>query len=130
MVVLDTNTLIYFFKGVGNVNQNLFEHSPKEVGIPSIVLFELEFGIQKSNYPKKRIKQLDDLTSITNILPFGINEAKASAQIRFQLEKQGNVIGPFDILIAGTALANNATLVTHNTKEFNRIKNLKVIDWF
>jgi tRNA(fMet)-specific endonuclease VapC len=130
MYMLDTNTLIYFFKGLGNISQNLFSRSPKDIGIPSIVLFELQFGIQKSISPNKRIKQLDELTSIINVLPFGIKEAKASAQIRFQLEKQGKVIGPFDILIAGTACANNATLVTHNIKEFNRIKNLKVVDWF
>ena len=130
MYVLDTNTLIYFFKGLGNASQNLLAKSPKDIGIPAIVLYELEVGIKKSKSPQKRIKQLKDLTSSVNVLPFGKAEAQASAQIRAQLEKKGTPIGPYDILIAGTALANQATLVTHNVEEFKRIKNLNVIDWY
>jgi tRNA(fMet)-specific endonuclease VapC len=129
MYVLDTNILIYFFKGIGNVPQNLLSKSPKDIAIPAIVLFELEVGIKKSKSPQKRIKQLNDLISIVNVLPFGKAEAKASAQIRVQLEKKGTPIGPYDILIAGTALGNQATLVTHNLEEFKRVKNLNVIDW-
>ena len=130
MYVLDTNTLIYFFKGVGNAAQNLLAKSPKDIGVPAIVIYELEVGIKKSKSPQKRIKQLKDLTSSVNVLPFGKAEAQASAQIRAQLEKKGTPIGPYDILIAGTALANQATLVTHNVEEFKRIKNLNVIDWY
>ena len=55
MYVLDTNTLIYFFKGVGGVAYNLLRVPPREIGIPSIVLYELQVGIAKSNLPKKRI---------------------------------------------------------------------------
>lgn len=130
MYVLDTNILIYFFKGIGNVAQNLLSKSPKDIGVPAIVLFELEVGIKKSKSPQKRIKQLNDLISIVNVLSFGKAEAKASAQIRAQLEKVGTPIGPYDILIAGTALGNQATLVTHNLEEFKRIKNLNVVDWY
>jgi tRNA(fMet)-specific endonuclease VapC len=103
---------------------------PKGHGVPAIVLFELELGIKKSKSPQKRIKQLNDLISIVNVLPFGRAEAKASAQIRAQLEKVGTPIGPYDILIAGTALGNQSTLVTHNSEEFKRIKNLNVVDWY
>ena len=130
MYVLDTNILIYFFKGVGDVAQNLLSKSPKDIGVPAIVLFELEVGIKKAKSPQKRIKQLNDLISIVNVLPFGKTEAKASAQIRAQLEKGGTPIGPYDILIAGTAIGNQATLVTHNLDEFKRIKNLNVVDWY
>ena len=130
MFVLDTNTLIYFFKGIGKIEQNLFSKSPKEVGIPAIFLFELEVGIRKSKSPRKRIQQLDDLISVVHILPFSIKEAKSAALIRVQLEKQGVPIGPLDILIGGTALAHQAILVTHNKKEFSRIKKLQVEDWY
>jgi tRNA(fMet)-specific endonuclease VapC len=130
MYVLDTNILIYFFKGLGNVSQNLLAQSPSDIGIPAIVYYELEVGIKKSKFPEKRIKQLKELISLTDVLPFGKTEAQASAQIRAQLEKEGTPIGPYDILIAGTALANQATLVTHNWEEFKRIENLKVIDWY
>ncbi len=130
MFVLDTNSLIYFFKGTGNVATRLLETPPKDIGIPIIVLYELEVGIAKSTSPAKRSEQLEALISVTSVLPFGLQEAKSAAQIRVELENQGKLIGPYDILIAATALANQATLVTHNTKEFGRIKKLQIEDWY
>ncbi|SER91914.1 tRNA(fMet)-specific endonuclease VapC [Vreelandella subterranea] len=130
MYVLDTNTLIYFFKGMGNVADNLLSKKPGDIGIPAIVLYELELGIAKSAAPKKRAMQLDKLIDTVQVLGFSTPEAKASAQIRATLEKQGTPIGPYDTLIAGTALANRGTLVTHNTGEFKRIKKLAVEDWY
>jgi tRNA(fMet)-specific endonuclease VapC len=130
MYVLDTNTLIYFFKGMGSVADNLLSKKPADIGIPAIVLYELELGIAKSAAPKKRAMQLDKLIDTVQILGFSTPEAKASAQIRATLEKQGTPIGPYDTLIAGTALANQGILVTHNTGEFKRIKKLAVEDWY
>lgn len=130
MYVLDTNTLIYFFKGMGNVADNLLSKKPGDIGLPAIVLYELELGIAKSAAPKKRAMQLDKLIDTVQVLGFSTPEAKASAQIRATLEKQGTPIGPYDTLIAGTALANQGTLVTHNTGEFKRIKKLAVEDWY
>ena len=130
MYVLDTNTLIYFFKGMGSVADNLLSKKPADIGIPAIVLYELELGIAKSAAPQKRVMQLDKLIDAVQILEFSTPEAKASAQIRATLEKQGTPIGPYDTLIAGTALANQGILVTHNTGEFKRIKKLAVEDWY
>ena len=130
MYVLDTNTLIYFFKGMGNVSRQLLLVPPKDIGISTIVLFELEVGIAKSISPQKRQEQLKDLTSVVNILPFGFDEAKSAAAIRLGLERQGMTIGPYDILIAGVAMSNKGILVTHNTKEFERIEGLQIEDWF
>ncbi len=130
MYLLDTNTLIYFFKGMGKVADNLLAKSPKDITIPSIVLFELEVGIAKSSNPKKRKQQLDSLISLVKILPFASKEAKFAAKIRADLEKVGKPIGPYDTLIAGIALSENRILVTHNTKEFSRIKKLEIEDWF
>ena len=130
MYVLDTNTLIYFFKGLGAVAENLLAKTPKEIAIPSIVLFELEVGIAKSTSPQKRKQQLKELESSIQILPFGYSEALAAASIRTALEKQGQLIGPYDILIAAIALSNKGILVTHNTKEFARVKGLLLEDWY
>ena len=130
MFVLDTNSLIYYFKGLGNVAATLLQTPPRDIGIPSIVLYELEVGISKSTAPEKRSKQLAVLTSVVNVLPFGVQEAKQAAQIRAALESRGQPIGPYDILIAATALANQATLVTHNLREFGRIRGLQVEDWY
>lgn len=130
MFVLDTNTLIFFFKGMGNVAENLFSIPPKSIGIPTIVIYELEVGIAKSSSPQKRLRQFNEITSIVRILPFTADVARVSASIRIALEKKGTPIGPLDILIAGTAKANQATLITHNTDEFKRIKKLKIKDWY
>ncbi len=130
MYLLDTNTLIYFFKGMGNVAERLLSKSPKDISIPSIALYELEVGIAKSNNPKKRKQQLESLVSRITILPFASKEAEVAAMIRAELENLGTPIGPYDTLIAGIALSQNATLVTHNTKEFNRVQGLSIEDWF
>ncbi len=128
--VLDTNTLIYFFKGVGQVASHLYSCDPNEIIIPTIVLYELNVGIQKSTSPDKRLSQLSTLLEQVQVMPFGRKEAEVSAQIRAKLERQGKTIGPYDIQIAGCALANNATLVTHNTREFERVEGLQIVDWF
>lgn len=130
MYILDTNTLIYFFKGIGNVSTRLLQTPPRSIGIPAIVLFELEVGIARSSFPKKRRFQLDNLTAMVSILPFGHEELKSAAAIRVDLENRGKPIGPYDVLIAGTALANKGVLVTHNTSEFGRIEGLQIEDWY
>ncbi len=130
MYVLDTNTLIFFFKGLGHVSENLLAKTPKEIGIPASVIYELEYGILKSTSPNKRMKQLQALCALINVLPFSSPEAKTAALIRFELEKIGQPIGHYDVLIAATALQHNAVLVTNNTREFSRIEVLKIEDWY
>ncbi|RKX68295.1 MAG: VapC toxin family PIN domain ribonuclease [Spirochaetes bacterium] len=130
MYILDTNILIYFFKGVGRVSSHLLSVEPENIGIPSIVIYELRTGIAKSIDQKKRSEQLIELCSMVDIIPFGDDEAIYSAEIRADLEKKGTPIGPYDILIAGTAMAQKAKLVTHNINEFKRINGLEVVDWY
>ncbi|GMR14749.1 MAG: type II toxin-antitoxin system VapC family toxin [Gammaproteobacteria bacterium] len=130
MYVLDTNTLIYFFKGKGRVAERMFIEEPANIGIPAIVLFELETGISKSASPRKRSRQLKSLLQATRLIPFSVKEAKASALIRAHLEKRGIGIGPLDVLIAGTAVANQGVLVSHNLAEFERIDGLNTEDWY
>jgi len=130
MYLLDTNTIIYFFKGIGDIDKTLFSYSPQDIYVTSIVIYELEVGIAKSNDAKKRKAQLEKLLSQINIVDFSQKEAKSSANIRASLEKAGTPIGPIDTLIAGCALANNLTLVTRNVKEFQRVKELNIENWF
>jgi len=130
MYILDTNTLIYYFKGSGNVSKHLLSYPPREIAIPAIVLYELEVGLAKSTAPEKRRQQLQTLTDFITILPLAKREATIAASIRATLEKSGNSIGPLDTLIAGIALAHQGILVTHNTKEFSRVDGLNLIDWY
>ena len=124
--ILDANTWIYFFKGLGNVSKNLLSKSPREIGIPSVVVFELEYGIAKSTSPNKRMQQLNKLCSLISMLPFSEIEAKAAAAIRVELERKGTPIGHYAVLIAGTAFHHNEVLVTNNTNEFKRIWKLMI----
>ncbi|MBD2278959.1 type II toxin-antitoxin system VapC family toxin [Aphanizomenon flos-aquae] len=130
MYILDTNTLIYYFKGQGQVAQNLVNVSAQEISIPTIVLFELQVGIAKSTSPAKRTQQLQELMSRVNLVLFDREAALAAAKIRAELEQQGTPIGQMDVLIAGTAIALQATLVTHNIKEFSRVSGLTIVDWY
>jgi tRNA(fMet)-specific endonuclease VapC len=129
MYLLDTNTIIYYFKGQGKVAQNLAEVPAPEIYVSTIVLFELRVGIAKSNSPAKRTQQLQQLLSRINLVSFDQSAVLAAAEIRAQLEQQGTPIGQMDTLIAGTAVALQAALVTHNTKEFTRVSRLTLVDW-
>jgi len=130
MYALDTNTVIYFFKDLGKVKEHLLKIKPKDIFVPSIVCYELEFGILKTTQPQKKLNQLAQFLDTCNICIFGQNEYKASAKIRTNVEKKGQSLGPLDVLIAGTALANNYILVTHNIREFKRVEGLKLVDWY
>ncbi len=130
MYVLDTNILIYYFKGMGNVANKLLSIPPMDIGLPTIVLYEISVGIAKSASPGKRQDQLDQLSRTVHTLPFDYQAAQHAAAIRAELESQGCPIGPYDILIAATALSVNGTLITHNLKEFQRVNGLRVEDWY
>ena len=130
MFVLDTNTVIFFFKGQGRVAERLLEVPPVEVVLPTIVLFELELRALQSAAPRRRREQFQELLEVVAIVPFGAAEARAAARLRADLEGAGRGIGPHDTLIAATALARSATLVSHNTREFSRVRGLRLEDWY
>jgi len=130
MYALDTNSLIYFFKGMGRVAERVLSTPPRSLAIPAVVLYEVEVGIAKSSSPARRRFQLEQLLALLDVLPFGTAEATVAARIRADLELAGTPIGTLDTLIAGTALRHGATLVTRNLKEFQRIDGLAVEDWY
>ena len=130
MFVLDTNTVIYWFKGQGRVASNVSAQSQGELALPTVVVYELQLGAEQSVNPNRRLQQLRKLSSLVRTLAFDTMEAEHAASIRADLERRGCPIGPIDVLIAATARANNATLVTHNLNEFKRVPDLLVVDWF
>lgn len=130
MVALDTNTVIHYFKGLGKVAERLHATSPAKLAVPSVVVHELEVGVLKSDHPQQRRQQLYTLLAHLTVLPLGDGEAKTAARVRVQLEAQGFGIGPLDTLIAGTALHYGATLITRNTREFERVEALRVENWY
>lgn len=128
--LLDTNTIIYFFKGMGQVSDRLLAKQAEQLAISSVTLYELKVGIFKSNNPSKRISQLERLLRFITVIPFDAACAHQTAIIRSSLEQLGTPIGPYDLQIAGTAIVHQRILVTHNTKEFARISGIMLDDWF
>lgn len=130
MYLLDTNTLVYFFRGEGNVSGRLLAVPPTSILVPTVVVYELETGLAKSVESTRRRRQLETLISAVQVVPFGLEEARAAAKLRARLESEGTPIGPLDTLIAGVALAHRAVLVTRNTREFSRVAGLRVDNWY
>jgi tRNA(fMet)-specific endonuclease VapC len=127
---LDSNVVIHSMKGMGRVSDRLRKISPSDIAIPAVVVYELEFGTLRSADPARRKRDLDRLIGAVSILPFDSRAAGSAARLRYALEQAGTAIGPIDVLIAGTALAYGAKLVTHNLSEFERVPGLQVEDWF
>jgi tRNA(fMet)-specific endonuclease VapC len=126
VTLLDTNTLIHYLKGLESVVSRLQKASPREVAIPSVVAYEIEYGTLKTRSRRAVVSEL--LAGFAQV-PFDHEAARQAARIRVELETQGLVIGPVDLLIAGTAVSRDAVLATNNTKEFSRVKGLRLSDW-
>lgn len=130
MYLLDTNACINAIRGSGSgVRARLLRYSDELIFVCSIVKAELFAGSAKSQTPiRSREKQLQFLASYVS-LPFNDRCAESYGSIRSTLEISGTLIGTLDMMIAAIAITNNLTLVTHNTKEFVRVPNLKFEDW-
>ena len=127
---LDTNTVVYAFKGIGRAKDSLLATPRDQVALPAVVAYEIEYGLARQPEAGRKRAQWEEFPAAVKVLPFDSEAALASAQIRAELEAAGQGIGPHDVLIAGTAVAHGATLVTHNTREFGRIARLALVDWF
>lgn len=131
MYYLDTNVIIdaTMKKTARQIRPHFEEQRPEDVCIPSIVLAELEFGARHSDDYESNMRIVSKFIAPYKIIPFAQKEAAAYGAIREQLSKSGSPIGPNDLLIAATTLANDAILVTHNTAEFSRVQGLLLEDW-
>ena len=128
--MLDTNICIYSIKHKPEQGfLRLQEHEPADICISSVTYAELVHGVEKSQAIEKNRLSLALLLSNIEILNFDANAAESYGKIRADLEKQGTPIGPLDMMIAGHAKSLNYTVVTNNTKEFNRVPGLKIENW-
>lgn len=129
MFALDTNTVIHFLQEGGTVLANIAQIPRSQIAVPSMVVYELEVGTLRLTNGDGRRARINALLRTVTILPFGTEEAEAAARVRVVLEARGKGIRPQDTLIAGTCLAANATLVTSNTREFERVPGLRIVNW-
>jgi tRNA(fMet)-specific endonuclease VapC len=128
--LFDTNICIYLIKKHSTgILERFREHSPRDVAISTITLFELHYGVEKSQYRQRSEDALERFLLPLNIIELDRSAAIEAAAIRATLEKQGISIGPYDLLIAGLARSRNMTLVTNNTKEFERVVDLHLENW-
>jgi len=128
--LLDTNACIRILKGDSpKMLVHIKQAAKEEICISTVVRFELFYGIYKSKNTESNIKNLNIFLQSVNTLYFDEHASQEAGRVRFALEESGTPIGPYDLLIGATALAYDCTLITHNTKEFSRIKNLRIEDW-
>jgi tRNA(fMet)-specific endonuclease VapC len=128
--LLDTNACIIYLKGKNlHLKQKLDNISVSEIAVCSVVKSELFYGAMRSANPERNLKLQQEFLNQFVSFPFDDQAASIFGSIRAQLTAQGTPIGGYDLQIAAIALANNLILVTHNTREFSRIPELRLEDW-
>lgn len=133
--LLDSNVWIQFMRSSARNGSDLavgnrFTATPSEqICLCAIVRSELMHGARKYEAPEQRKAKIAGLLGKFVSLPFDDRAADVYGRIRDELERSGNVIGPFDMQIAAIALVHDLTVVTSNVSEFRRVQNLRVEDW-
>jgi tRNA(fMet)-specific endonuclease VapC len=129
-LMLDTNICIYIIKQQPvAVLKRFLEYQIGDIGISSITLSELRYGVAKSTHQEKNTKALDEFITPLEVVSFDEEAAHVYGNIRATLEKAGTPIGSMDMLIAAHAVSSGIPLVTNNAREFVRIPALNIIDW-
>ena len=126
--MLDTDTVSWALRGQGAVSAHVLEHRPSQLTISSITLAELRFGADATG-SRKLHGLIETFVSSVSVVPFDQAAADRFGPVAHALAKRGEPIGTFDTLIAAHALACGLTLVTNNTKHFQRVTGLKLANW-
>lgn len=128
--LLDTNVCIRFLNGrAPSLVERLLGTPEEEVAVCSVVKAEMFYGAMKSTDPPRTLAVQIEFVARFRSFPFDDAAAHEYGRIRAELEQHGTPIGPNDLMIAAIALANDLTLVTHNTRHFGRIAGLLLEDW-
>ena len=127
--LLDTDTCIGVLRQKPGMVERLSRLAPADVAVSMVTVYELFCGVEKAGDPAKERGKVERFISAIAELPLERAAAQKAAQVRAELERQGTVIGPYDLLIAGQALAGDLTLVTGNLAEFRRVPGLKIESW-
>lgn len=128
--LLDTNACIRYLNGRGvGVLEHMRRTATSEIAVCSVVKLELFYGAMRSQDPRRTLEKQDRFLDQFVSLPLDDVAANRGAEIRATLARIGQPIGPYDLLIAAIAIANDLTLVTHNVAEFSRVPGLRFEDW-
>jgi tRNA(fMet)-specific endonuclease VapC len=130
MYLLDTNVCVGILKGISPSLAERLRFVPRtQVRLSSVVKAELLYGARKSGRIADNLRLLEEFFGTVASLPFDDRCAEEYGLVRTELERAGTPIGPNDVLIAATARAHGAVLVTHNVREFSRVAGLRIEDW-
>jgi tRNA(fMet)-specific endonuclease VapC len=131
--LLDTNAVVALLRDKPPVVRERFrtaEQAGDYLAVSSVVLFELWYGVEKSTHVTENTERLRVfLSGDLDVLAFDDKDAKSAGRVRATLEEHETMIGPYDLLIAGQALARGLTVVSANASEFARVQGLGWVDW-
>ena len=128
--LLDTNTCIYIINSKPpSVVKRIRTKQPEDVGISTITIAELQYGVQRSKFPDRNRIALMQFLLPFSVVEFGESAAAMYGSIRTALEASGKPIGAMDLLLAAQARAHDLVLVTNNEKEFRRVEGLRIENW-
>lgn len=128
--MLDTNIIIYAKDARPEIVLERFrQYQPGDLCISSITMAELEYGVCNSSKPEQNRLALLTFLSNIDIIPFDTDAARSYGEIRYDLKSKGQLIGANDMLIAAHAKSLGYTLITNNTREFERVDGLLLDNW-
>jgi len=125
--LLDSTVVIALLRRDAALFSRIRTYGPADIAVPSIVAHESFYGAYKSGRTQSNLGHINALQF--QVLPFDVEDARRAGELRARLTAAGTPIGPYDVLIAGQALARDLTLVTHNVREFRRAPGLRIEDW-
>ncbi len=127
--MLDTNTVIYTIKNRPLQVREAFKQHENQMCISAVTLGELIYGAERSSQPERNLVDIEGLVAHLEVAPFEEHASEHFGQLRAELYRIGQPIGPYDMMIAGHARAMGLILVTNNMKEFERVPGLRVENW-
>ncbi|WCE07591.1 type II toxin-antitoxin system tRNA(fMet)-specific endonuclease VapC [Pseudomonas sp. JBR1] len=127
--MLDTNTCIFTIKNRPESVREAFTRHHGQLCISTVTLMELIYGAEKSSSPERNLAVVEGFAARLEVLKYGLEAAAHTGQLRAELARAGQQIGPYDQMIAGHARSLGLIVVTNNRREFDRVPGLRVEDW-
>lgn len=127
--LLDSDICIYAMKGRNRALTERFAAHDGRMAISDVTVFELYYGAERYDDPQQRFSVIESLVARLEVLPFDSKAARHAGQIRATLERKGQMIGGYDVMIAAIARSQGLVLATNNVREFARVEGLRVEKW-
>ena len=127
--MLDTNICIFTIKNRPQEVREAFKRHSGQMSISTVTLMELIYGAEKSSNPERNLADVEAFAARLEVLKYDPEAAAHTGQLRAELARVGQQIGPYDQMIAGHARSQGLIVVTNNRGEFDRVPGLRVEDW-